>query len=69
MLRGIDKNQSSKSLNEAVQLSDKLRLFNSEFFQEFDGVNIFCQKIYPIGDSWTSSLSFEYNSSIIYVYV
>ena len=32
-------------LREAVQLSDKLRLFNSKFYHEFDGVNIFCQKL------------------------
>ena len=34
-----------RSLKESVQLSDKLRLFNSKFYQEFDGVNIFCQKL------------------------
>ena len=33
------------ALKEAVQLSDKLPLFNSKFYHEFDGVNIFCQKL------------------------
>ena len=32
-------------LKEAVQLSDKLGLFDSKFSHEFDGVNIFCQKL------------------------
>ena len=32
-------------IKEAVQLSEKLRLFNSKFCQEFDGVNICCQKL------------------------
>ena len=32
-------------LKEAVQLSDKLHLFNSKFYHEFDGVDIFCQKL------------------------
>ena len=31
-------------LKEAVQLSDKLRLFNSKFYHEFDGVDNFWQK-------------------------
>ena len=35
----------SLSVKEAVQLSDKLRLFNSKFYHEFDGVNICCQKL------------------------
>ena len=30
---------------EAVQLSDKLRLFDSKFYNKFDGVDIFCQKL------------------------
>ena len=30
---------------EAVLLRDKLRLSKSKFYQEFDGVNIFCQKL------------------------
>ena len=30
---------------EAVQLSDKLHLFNIKFYQEFDGVDILCQKL------------------------
>ena len=32
-------------VKEAAQLSDKLHLFTSKFYQEFDGVNIFCQKL------------------------
>ena len=34
---------------EAVQRLDKLRFFNSKFYQEFDGFNIFLAKINPIG--------------------
>ena len=30
---------------QAVHLSDELCLFNSNFYQEFDGVDIFCQKL------------------------
>ena len=30
---------------EVVQLLDKLPLFNSKFYHEFDGVDIFCQKL------------------------
>ena len=33
---------------EAVQLSDKLPLFNSKFYQEFDGLNFVCQKLTPL---------------------
>ena len=33
------------AIKEAVQLSDKLRLFSSKFSQEFNGVNIFCQQL------------------------
>ena len=32
-------------IKEAVQLSDKLPLFNSKFYHEFDGVDIFCPKL------------------------
>ena len=32
-------------VKEAAQLSDKLHLFTSKFYQEFDGVDIFCQKL------------------------
>ena len=35
----------NQKLEEAVQLSDKLRSFNSKFYQEFDGVDIICQKL------------------------
>ena len=35
----------NRKLKEAVKLSGKLRLFNSKFYQEFDDVNIFCQKL------------------------
>ena len=44
-------NQSSNiglsldNVKEAVQLSDKLHIFNSKFYQEFHSVNIFCQKL------------------------
>ena len=34
---------SISDFKEAVQLSDKMRLLNSKFYQEFDSVNIFCQ--------------------------
>ena len=32
-------------LKRQFSLSDKLRLFNSKFYHEFDGVDIFCQKL------------------------
>ena len=40
-----DNNKLNWELKEAVQMSDKLRLFNSKFHHESDGVDIFCQKL------------------------
>ena len=34
-----------QNVKETVQLSDKLCLFDSKFYHEFDGVDIFCQKL------------------------